>query len=117
MILINCKEGVWFKFIDHHFIELARIVFRVYQKRGVIPVVTSACDGVHMTNSYHYQGLGWDWRIWGIDNSQTPQNEVKEAADEIRTEAQNLDFHYDVIYGDSKHLDHIHTEWDAFKRS
>lgn len=115
MIRINCKEGVWFKFIDSRFLELARIVYRVYQKYGVEPTVTSACDSTHMTNSYHYQGLGWDWRIWGVDNPSTPQNEVKEAADEIRIEAQKLDHHYDVVYGDPKHLDHIHTEWDAFK--
>ena len=108
MIKINCKEGVWFKFIDYRFLELARIVYRVYQKYGIEPTVTSACDSTHMANSYHYQGLGWDFRIWGLPDPQAVANEIRE-------EAQKLDFHYDIVFGDSRHLDHIHTEWDERK--
>lgn len=109
MIRVNCKEGIWFKFIGFEFLTLARIVFRVFQRYGAVPTITSACDGTHMDGSLHYEGLGWDWRIWGLAHP-------KVVADEIRQDAQAVDFHYDVVFGDPKHLDHIHTEYDLKKK-
>ncbi|OIO37213.1 MAG: hypothetical protein AUJ72_04970 [Candidatus Omnitrophica bacterium CG1_02_46_14] len=116
MIKINVKKGVVFKVIGFEFCTLARIVYRVLQKYGVTPMVTSANDGKHVPNSWHYQDLAWDWRIWGVDDPKTPIDEVKQAADEIRRAAQNADYHYDVIYGDKDHLDHIHMEYDLKKK-
>ena len=126
MIRINVKKGVVFKVIGYEFCTLARIVYRVLERRGIVPTVTSANDGKHLPDSWHYQDLGWDWRIWGVaagpdgplarrDDSITPIDEVKLAADEIRKELQAIDYRYDVIYGDKDHLDHIHTEYDLKK--
>ena len=115
-IKIYCKEGVWFKFISYEFLIAARTVYRVLQRYKVIPTVTSACDSKHMPNSWHYKGLAWDFRIWGVDDPKTVQNEVKEAADEIRRQLNEVDFRYDVVYGDEKHLDHIHIEFDETKK-
>ena len=109
MIRINCEEGVWFKFIGFEFLTVARIVSRVYEKDSVIARIMSACDRIHMANSLHHEGLAWDWRIWGL-------KDPKAIADEIRREAQAVDFHYDVIFGDEKHLDHMHTEYDIRKK-
>jgi len=108
MIRINCKEGVWFKFISYEFLTLSRIVFRVYQKYGIIPTVTSACDGKHMEGSLHPKGLAWDWRIWELSSP-------GQVWDEIRHEAQAIDRRYDIVFGDDKHLDHAHTEYDENK--
>jgi len=108
MIKVLCKEGVWFKEIGYEFLTLARIVYRVYQKHGVTPVVTSACDGKHMKGSWHYEGLAWDWRVWGL-------KDPKAVWDEIRKEAQAVDFRYDIVFGDEAHLDHAHTEYDLKK--
>lgn len=116
MIRINIKKGVVFNSIGYEFCALARIIYRVLQKYNVIPTVTSGNDGKHAPNSWHYKDLGWDWRIWGVDDPKTPIDEVKQAADEIRQAAQNTDYHYDVIYGDPQHLDHIHTEFDLNKK-
>jgi hypothetical protein len=116
MIKINCEKGVVFKIIGYEFCTLARIVYRVLQKYNVTPTVTSANDSKHDSNSWHYKDLAWDWRIWGVDDPKTVIDEVKQAADEIRREAQAVDFRYDVIYGDKDHLDHIHTEYDLNKK-
>ena len=122
MIKVDCKEGVWFKFISYEFLTLARIFCRVYERRELVPTVTSACDSKHQSDSWHYKGLGWDWRIWGVDDPKTLQNEVKEVADEIRREAQAIDYHYDIVYADVRedgtigHLDHIHSEYDIEKK-
>ena len=107
---VLCKEGVWFRFIDDRFLEIAKIIENVYHPYGVTPVVTSAADGKHSANSFHPDGFAWDWRIWGL-----PTEDLDEIADKIRTKARQINFRYDVVYGDAKHLDHIHTEFDTRK--
>lgn len=107
-MLIRCKKGVFFKYINEHFFALAQIVYDEYQKEYVVPVVTSACDGRHMRTSFHYVGLGWDWRIWGLPNP-------GDVADRIRKRAREISPRYDIVFGDSNHLDHIHTEYDIRK--
>ena len=115
MIKIKIKKGVVFNIIGPEFCTLARILYRIFQKYNIIPEVTSANDSKHLPDSWHYKDLAWDWRIWGVDDFKTPINEVQQAADELRHELQAVDFHYDVIYGDKDHLDHIHTEYDLKK--
>jgi len=105
MIKVYCKEGVYFKFISYEFITLARIFCRVYEKHDMVPVVTSACDGTHGPGSLHPDGLGWDWRRWGLKDAQA-------TVDEIRNEAQAIDYHYDVVLEN----DHIHSEYDLNKQ-
>lgn len=105
---INCKEGVWFKFIDEIFMVIAHIVYEEYANKLVTPTVTSACDSYHKAGSLHFQGLAWDWRVWGLEN---PQG----VADRIRIRVRKISPRYDVVYGDADHLDHIHTEFDIYK--
>ena len=106
---IRCKKGVYIKFIDDRFLDMIRVVAWVYRSDKVVPVLTSACDGSHSRNSLHSQGLAWDWRIWGLED-------VQKTAQEIRKTLQIIDPRYDVVYGDSKHLDHIHIEYDINKK-
>jgi len=102
------KEGVYLKFSDKTFLDLALIFFEEYQKDGVIPMVTSACDGRHMVGSLHGEGLAWDWRIWGLKDPGA-------TADQIRIRARELNPRYDIVFGDPDHLDHIHSEFDIRK--
>ncbi len=109
MMKVDCKEGVWFKFISYEFLTLARIFCRVYERYELVPTVTSACDSTHAggggRSSLHYNGLGWDWRTRDLKNP-------KEVADEIRREAQAIDYHYDIVL----EKDHIHSEYDVEKK-
>jgi hypothetical protein len=107
-MLIRFKEGTFLKFVDHSFLHLAKIFFEEFQKDDVVPVVTSACDGRHMAKSLHYEGLGWDWRIWGLKDPGA-------TADRIRIRARELNPRYDIVFGDPAHLDHIHSEFDIKK--
>ena len=110
MFRIDIKdETVHFKFISNEFYVLSKLIFRLYEQYDVIPTVTSADDGDHVYNSWHYKGLAWDWRIWGLSNPKT-------VADELRHQLQAIDYHYDVIFGDEDHKDHIHTEYDLNKK-
>ena len=110
MIKIKCKEGVWFKEINHYFLEAARVVYRIYQTYGVVPTVTSACDGDHLPNSFHFEGLAWDFRIWGLPHPNVVANLIRE-------ELRKNDFRYDVVFDDPQHLNHIHIEYDTRKES
>ena len=104
MIKVNCKEGVWFKFITYEFLVAAQIVYGEYARQGITPTVTSACDGNHMEGSYHYKGLAWDFRIWGLYDPEAVCNVIK---DKLST----IDYHYDVCW----EQDHIHIEFDENK--
>jgi hypothetical protein len=110
MFRINLKdETVHFKFICNEFYVLSKLIFRLYEQYDVIPTVTSACDGNHVPNSWHYKGLAWDWRIWGL-------SDPKRIANQLEHELQAIDYHYTVIYGDNGHKDHIHVEYDLDKK-
>ena len=113
MIKVNCKTGVWFKFINIEFLWAAQVVCRVFEKYNVSTWITSACDSKHASNSFHYDGMAWDFRIWGVDNPQTPQDEVMDAAKLIRAELHTISPRFRVIYGDPQHLDHIHVEFNT----
>ena len=101
---IQTKLGVYFRFIDDRFITLAHIFWEEYQKDELTPTVTSADDGKHHPNSWHYKGLGWDFRIWGLMNPQ-------DTADRIRVKLKEINESYNIIFGDDAHLDHIHSEF------
>ena len=105
-IRVNCKEGVWFKFISWEFTVAAQAVFQAYQQYNIIPWVTSATEETskHMDGSLHYEGLAWDFRIWGLPDP-------KSITSLIKTRLQDMDHHYDVIL----EKDHIHIEWDKNK--
>ena len=107
-MLIRFKEGVYLKYIDEEFLNLAKIIFEEFQKEGLIPVVTSACDGRHMVGSFHPDGLAWDWRVWGLKDPGS-------TADRIRVRARLTSKNYDIVFGDPAHLDHIHSEFDIKK--
>lgn len=68
-------------------------------------VITSLNDGRHMRNSKHYSGEAADLRVWYTDAKECTQ----EWADTL---ASALGSDYDVVYGDPRHLDHIHVEYD-----
>lgn len=101
---VQTKQGVYFRFIDDRFIDLAHIFWEEYQKEHFIPTVTSADDGKHHPNSWHYKGLGWDWRIWGL-------KDVEDTVSRIREKLEFIDPRYNIIFGDPAHLDHIHSEF------
>src|SRR4030042_3179698 len=124
MIKLLIKDRtVWIGEVNYEFVTAIRVVCRIYQRRNKVPVLTSGNDATHSKDSWHYKNLGWDFRVWGIDNPDTKQiDEMEICANEIREELKSIDYHYDVIYKDKKpdgtygHTDHMHIEYDFTKK-
>lgn len=95
------KEGAIFKEINERLFHVCISAWMVYQKYGVVPVITSANDSKHSQNSLHYKNLAWDLRVWGLPD---PQAVVKELIAILNVKYDD----YDVIFEN----DHIHIEWD-----
>uniref|UniRef100_A0A6M3LK27 Peptidase n=1 Tax=viral metagenome TaxID=1070528 RepID=A0A6M3LK27_9ZZZZ len=109
-MLVKVKDGVCFSEINFYLFLCCYMVSNVFRENGVVPTITSACDGRHKEGSLHYKGLAWDWRIWGLYYPEV-------VAWQIRERLQGVDKNYDVVYGDKDHLDHIHIEYDLKKKS
>lgn len=110
-MLITLKEGVIIKEVNRPFIDVCITLSRVWSDFGHgYPTMTSAYDGKHEVNSYHYKALAWDWRIWGLS-----QTEAETVARRLRDELRQISAAFDVIYGDPAHKDHIHVEYDLMK--
>lgn len=83
--------------------------------------ITSADDGRHKTNSKHYLGEAFDFRIWNVKGYEPPKKGpdgkrvwVKQEVivKWVREMQIFLGPNYDIVYGDKDHLDHIHAELD-----
>ena len=105
---ILCKEGVWFKELNKSLMDFSGVLDRLWSDFGHgDPTITSAADGKHSLNSYHPLGYAWDIRIWGMSAT-----EAETAASALRNQLRGINPAYDVVYGDEKHKDHIHVEFD-----
>jgi len=102
---ILVKEGVRFKAFKHCFFDFAACIVKVWGEVGLIPTITSANDAFHVQTSFHYTDQAWDLRVWGLKHPALTAND-------LRIALTKTDSRFQVIYGDPKHLDHIHVEYD-----
>lgn len=101
-----CKEGVqitdkgktFSKPIQDSWATVDRVCFEF----GIMAVMTSGFDGLHMPKSKHYSGNAYDLRLRHLD-----RNRWKELRDVI---ADALGPKFDVVLEDMKV--HIHIEFD-----
>ena len=105
MQTIRIKSGVCIAEINQPFMQFCKALDDVCLPLRVTPVITSAAEGEHMDGSFHGAGYGWDVRT---RNLIVPQN----VAIGLKQILAAVDKHFRVIYGDPKHLDHIHVEYD-----
>lgn len=100
--MIETKEGVLVYGLKAEALLALIVTDQVMEKHGIKRcVLTSAADGEHSENSYHYGGDAIDIRDWYFDSDE--QKEVVVA--EIRA---RLTKEYDVVVEST----HIHIEFD-----
>ena len=94
------KSGVKISGVQPELLIGLMIADAIYARYNTELVVTSLCDGKHMSNSKHYQGLAADLRI----NNVLPAKLMELLS--ILKNALGVDF--DVVL----EKDHIHIEFD-----
>ena len=79
------------------------------------PTVTSANDSKHKPDSLHYQDRAFDIRVKdypGFDLNRF--EETRWVIDEWIARMREIlnEYEYDIVFGDAKHRNHIHIEFD-----
>ena len=67
--MIKIKPGVVFKEINKYTIEFFHALDHCCRTFGKNYVITSANDGKHSANSYHYKNMAWDIRLNDLPSS------------------------------------------------
>lgn len=112
---IMIKPGAVLLELNSHLFHVAYTVHSVWQKRGQVPILTSASEGKHKDGSLHYKGLAWDFRAWNIPD---PEKATEELSNLL-----NISGHlYDVLLesktikdpktGKDQTVKWIHVEYD-----
>ena len=101
---INIKRGVDVSRICDDISYKLPLIQQIFKKHQGLPlVITSGNDGVHSANSKHYLNRAIDLRIKHLSRSQQ------------RKISQDLEKHlgddWQVLYGDSLHMDYIHLSY------
>jgi hypothetical protein len=96
---MQLKTGVDIRKVNPEMVLGLIIADGVFRKFDAEMVVTSVCDGKHMSGSKHYLGLAADLRIWGLEGK------LDQIVSALKTAMNN---NYDVV----KESDHIHLEYD-----
>jgi hypothetical protein len=106
---ILIKSGVVFKEFNEYFFLFMVALRNAGNKFGHNYTVTSANDGTHCDDSYHYKDTGWDVRLKNLPSSHwyVLQKELKD----------NLPEYFDIIIENIDDPDnvHLHSEADLDK--
>ena len=102
--MLRVKKGVVFKDFKEHIIFLLEILCNLSEIIKKDIWITSANDGKHSKNSYHYLDLALDIRIRNLTS-----DEIKLVLTELTLDSGRyyLPF-FDIVL----ESDHIHVEWD-----
>lgn len=97
---IYFKEGIKISGIDYMLLRAILIISDLFSELSITLTITSVMDGVHKSNSLHYEGNAIDIRSFSIP--------IKFRKDIAKWISNKLGVHYDVI----DESDHIHIEYD-----
>lgn len=99
--LLQISENTRFKVIPYEMVIMFDALLACGKVHKVQPVITGASYENYPKGKVHDQGYGIDV---GVKNLSNP----KGFAADIKRVLGSLSPHYKVLYGDKKHLDHIH---------
>ena len=98
---IKVLENVRFKIIPYEMITMFEAILWAAERQGVEPTITGAAFENYPKGKVHDAGYAIDIRIVDIEKPHV-------YALEIENYLLAVSQHYKVLYGDPKHLDHIH---------
>ena len=104
--MIKVKEGVIFKCLRPEIYTILGHIDSIFKAAGAEAVITSAADGKHMRESFHYRDLALDLRSKQLSNDQVKL----EVLEQLR---KKLGEKYQVILESlGKPGEHYHCEFD-----
>lgn len=102
---ILLKDTTRLKAIDNRLITVCHVVYGLTRQGKSQVYLTSGIDGEHGFNSYHPEGLAWDFdRLDG--------NFTRKEVRYIKLTLKAIDPFYDVVYESTPGNEHLHIEWD-----
>jgi len=106
---ILIKPGTVFKEINEHTIEFFLALMFCCNKFGRSYTITSANDGQHCKESYHYKNMAWDIRLKNLSTVQWYELQ--------REMVLQLPSYFDVVVENINDPDrvHLHVECDLKK--
>ena len=107
---IHVKPGVVFKLFNRYTLEFLNALLACAHKYSRTYTITSAHDGKHAVNSYHYRDHAWDVRM-----NDVPRSHRYVVVDFMR---KALPGYFDVVleeYPTNPDNDHLHIEADLSK--
>ena len=99
--LIQVLENVRFKVIPYEMVVMFDALLACGKVQGFQPVITGAGNENYPIGKVHDQGYAIDVRTSNIPD-------VKAFVEGLHRTLGSLSPRYKVLYGDPKHLDHIH---------
>ena len=109
--MLRVKKGVVFKCFKPKIIDLLEMLNRISEEIEKDIWITSANDGKHSENSYHYKNLALDLRIWNLE-----KKDINYVIENLTNDRFQFLFspdhkYYDIVL----EKDHIHCEYDERK--
>ena len=110
------KEGVRIRFLYPKMADLQNVI-NVSVPQDYEPTITSANDSKHMDTSLHYKDKAYDIRTrdfpgFDLNKFEETRHVIDDFIDTIKKYLASPD-EFDFVFGDKKHQNHIHVEWDV----
>lgn len=104
--MIQVKEGVVFKTLEPAIYSKLGAIDSIFKAAGVWAVITSAADGKHKQDSFHYKDLALDLRSRDLPNEQVKLEVLQALKDAL---GENYDMILENLGNPSEHF---HIEFD-----
>lgn len=105
--MLKVKKGVVFGEFRWTIVILITVLRGVSKQLNKDIVITSASDGKHRKDSYHYKNLALDIRRWGWNKDGLGEL-IKMIKNQLKAYAPNHCQYYDIVLEKT----HIHIEFD-----
>lgn len=99
--IILLAKDVTFKHIPYEMVHMFMAILLAAERQGVQPVITGAAGTFYPEGKVHRMGYAIDVRTLNLKD---PRPFVHDVETYLRT----VSPYYKVLYGNDKHLDHIH---------
>lgn len=105
--MLRVKENVIFRTLRPEIYKIFEVIEDAWSPYGVDPVITSAADGIHKRDSFHYRDLAIDLRSKTLPTAEAKVKVLTDLRHELGPE-------YDVLFeNEGEENEHFHLEYEG----